>query len=320
MHLKRYWQKIQAQKQGLLSGDSYAEEWNIDQVLLSALNLGLEQTLVYINNSATDFEELEHWIIEVNGGSLPYDKIELFNKALTYKPETGDTIEQVLTDEELAFWDENGYLIIPGVISKNDCEDAVQAICNYIDVDLANPATWYHSHPAKQGVMVQLFQHDALDNNRKSEKIRKVYEQLWNRKDLWLNTDRAGFNPPITDSHPYRGFPLHWDVSLELPIPYGLQGILYLTDTAANQGAFTLVPGFHKKIDAWLTSLPEEVNPRDTDIHTLGTKPIAANAGDFIVWHHALPHGSSPNTAHSPRIVQYINYRPINMEIKKKWV
>ena len=140
------------------------------------------------------------------------------------------------------------------------------------------------------------------------------------RTDLWLNTDRCGFNPPITETYSYQGFPLHWDVSLKQPIPFGLQGILYLTDTAEDQGAFTLVPGFHNKIEQWLTNLPQGENPRTQDFYALGAKPIAANAGDFIIWHHALPHGSSPNLAHSPRIVQYINYSPADMDIKKEWV
>lgn len=171
----------------------------------------------------------------------------------------------------------------------------------------------------KQGIMVQLFQHPALEKNRQSKKIRNAYEQLWNRKDLWMNTDRVSFNPPENERWQFPGPRLHWDVSLELPIPFGLQGLLYLSDTQESQGAFTLVPGFHNKIDAWINSLPAGANPRTQDLYQLGIKPIAANAGDFIIWHQALPHGSSPNKAAAPRIVQYINYMPIDAAAQKKW-
>ncbi|MNE39994.1 Phytanoyl-CoA dioxygenase (PhyH) [compost metagenome] len=112
---------------------------------------------------------------------------------------------------------------------------------------------------------------------------------------------------------------MHWDVSLDLPIPFGLQGLLYLSDTQANQGAFTLVPGFHNRIDSWINSLPAGSNPRNQDLHQLGSMPVVANAGDFIIWHQALPHGSSPNTSNRPRLVQYINYSPIDAEIKMEW-
>lgn len=321
MHLKRYWEKQQAIRNGELKNTDISEEWQLDYTLLVALNLGLEQTVRYLYNSNVSIGEFEDWILELNGGCIPEEKIRRFNAYILQRDEPEKReIEQVLSEEDLRFWEENGYLIVRGAIPKVDCEAAVKVICDFIDADLSRPETWYKAHPAKQGVMVQLFQHEVLERNRRSQKVLKVYEQLWNRTHLWLNMDRCGFNPPITESYAYQGFPLHWDVSLKQPIPFGLQGILYLTDTAENQGAFTLIPGFHRKIEGWLNSLPEGENPRNQDFYALGAKPIAAEAGDFIIWHHALPHGSSPNLAHSPRIVQYINYAPIDLEIKKEWI
>lgn len=67
------------------------------------------------------------------------------------------------------------------------------------------------------------------------------------------------------------------------------------------------MPGFHNRIDAWLKSLPQDVEPGQQDWSTWPVKPIAAKAGDLIIWHQALPHGSSPNHAQLPRIVQYVN-------------
>jgi ectoine hydroxylase-related dioxygenase (phytanoyl-CoA dioxygenase family) len=134
-----------------------------------------------------------------------------------------------------------------------------------------------------------------------------------------MNTDRVSFNPPENERWQFPGPRLHWDVSLELPIPFGLQGLLYLSDTKENQGAFSLVPGFHNRIEEWINSLPAGTDPRTQDIYQLGVKSIAANAGDFIIWHQALPHGSSPNKATVPRIVQYINYIPIDAAAQEKW-
>lgn len=321
MHLKRYWEKQQAIKDGTLNREHIPDEWQLDNTLLAALNLGLEQTIRHLYNTDQTLQEFEDWIVELNGGSIPEKNIQQFNAYILRDGEPEKRkIEQVLSDEDLRFWDENGYLIIRQAVEKADCEAAVKVICDFIEADLSRPETWYKHHSAKQGVMVQLFQHEQLEKNRQSQKVRKVYEQLWGRTDLWLNTDRCGFNPPVTESHPYQGFPMHWDVSLKQPIPFGLQGILYLTDTAENQGALTLVPGFQNKIESWLNHLPEDENPREQDFYALGAKPIAASAGDFIVWHQALPHGSSPNLAHSPRIVQYINYSPVDLEIKKEWI
>ena len=322
MHLKRYWQKCQLKKDGSLASDAFPEEWNIDIILLSALGLGLEQTLKEIYNSLKDFNDFENWVLSINNGELPKEKIEQLNRYI-HNRENGiveGEIEKVLDESDISFWNVNGYLIIRNVISGQDCEDTINAICDFIDIERDDPSTWYNNHPARQGIMVQLFQHPALEKNRLSEKIRKAYEQLWSRKDLWVNTDRVGFNPPETSFWKFPGPKMHWDVSLACPIPFGLQGILYLADTASNQGVFTLVPGFHNKIESWLGSLPPSVNPRNEDIYALGTKPIEAKAGDFIIWHQALPHGSSPNTSELPRFVQYINYAPLDAEVNEVWI
>ena len=322
MHLKRYWQKCQLKKDGSLASDAFPEEWNIDITLLSALGLGLEQTLKEIYNTLKNFNDFENWVLSINNGELPKEKIEQFNRYI-HNRENGiveGEIEKFLDESDISFWNENGYLIIRNVISGQDCEDTINAICDFIDIERDDPSTWYNNHPARQGIMVQLFQHPALEKNRLSTKIRKAYEQLWSRKDLWVNTDRVGFNPPETSSWKFPGPKMHWDVSLAMPIPFGLQGILYLADTASNQGVFTLVPGFHNKIESWLGSLPPSVNPRNEDIYALGTKPIEAKAGDFIIWHQALPHGSSPNSSELPRFVQYINYAPLDAEVNEVWI
>ena len=322
MHLKRYWQKCQLKKDGSLASDAFPEEWNIDIILLSALGLGLEQTLKEIYNSLKDFNDFENWVLSINNGELPKEKIEQLNRYI-HNRENGiveGEIEKVLDESDISFWNVNGYLIIRNVISGQDCEDTINAICDFIDIERDDSSTWYNNHPARQGIMVQLFQHPALEKNRLSEKIRKAYEQLWSRKDLWVNTDRVGFNPPETSFWKFPGPKMHWDVSLAMPIPFGLQGILYLANTASNQGAFTLVPGFHNKIESWLGSLPPSVNPRNEDIYAMGTKPIEAKAGDFIIWHQALPHGSSPNTSELPRFVQYINYAPLDAEVNEVWI
>lgn len=80
------------------------------------------------------------------------------------------------------------------------------------------------------------------------------------------------------------------------------------------------MPGFHREIGEWLEGLPDGVNPRDVDFDSLDVKPLAGKAGDFIIWHHALPHGSGVNTTDKPRIVQYINWLKVEREVNPNWV
>ena len=55
---------------------------------------------------------------------------------------------------------------------------------------------------------------------------------------------------------------LHWDTNLKLPIPYKLQGLLYLTDVKQDSGAFHCVAGFHHKIENWIKNLPQYAGAR----------------------------------------------------------
>jgi hypothetical protein len=322
MHLKRYWHKSVLKRNNEIKPDAFTGEWTLDITLLNALGLGLEQTVQYVYLEDPSFEKFEDWILQTTG-ELNSEKTARFNQLFTNRNVPDDTIKQngaVLTDDDRDFWRQNGYVIIRNAVTRESCDAVIEALCDHINIKRHDPATWYNNHPAKQGIMVQLFQHKALEENRKAFKIRKAFEEIWNRTDIWVNTDRVGFNPPVNQFYTFNGPRLHWDSSIMPPISLGTQGILYLADTAENQGAFTLVPGFQNKIEDWLKSLPIDADPRKEDLYALGPKPIAANAGDLIIWHHALPHGSSPNTSVLPRFVQYINYEPADKEESNTWL
>jgi hypothetical protein len=319
MHLKRFWEKSLLKREGKLLNYDPKEEWRLDKILLFALGLGLEQTTTYIFETAPTFEQFEDWIIETAGWPVQ-DNIIRYNNAVSGRGEASGAIPCVLDNEQLEFWDQNGYIILKNAVSKEDCDQTIEVICQSIHIERDRSETWYEHHSFRQGIMVQLFQDPLIQKNRESAIIRQAYEQLWNRTDLWCTADRVGFNPPETAEWKFPGPHLHWDVSLSLPIPFGLQGILYLADTAANQGALTVVPGFQHRVENWISDLPAGANPRQQDLHALGSMPLAASAGDFIIWHQALPHGSSPNTSQKPRFVQYINYEPLDQREADEWI
>jgi hypothetical protein len=317
--LKRFWSEQMARAQGLipeLEGD-----WVADNTLLCGLRLGLRETYDHIFQRAPSFGEFESWVLEKNGGSISPALIGRLNAALSRYGAVGQPAdpesEPALTASDLAFWDEKGYVILHGAVPPENCLAAVHAICDFLGVDPNSSETWYGG-PQGHSIWIPLLHHPALWANRDSPRIHRAFAQLWNREDLWGNVDQAGFNPPEKPGWQFPGPHLHWDTSLAQPVPFGVQGILYLTDTAANQGAFTCVPGFHRKLETWLNALPEGSDPRQQDLTSLAV-PIAGAAGDLIIWHHALPHGSSPNRATVPRFVQYIVRRPSRWEYNPVW-
>ena len=166
----------------------------------------------------------------------------------------------MLSPDDLAFWETNGYVVLHDAVSPANAAAAAAAIYEFLGMDPAIPDTWYRN-PQGHSIWVNLIHHPAIWENRRSPRIHSAFAQIWDAPDLWMNADQCGLNPPERPGWTFPGPHLHWDTSLDPPIPFGLQGILYLTDTAADQGAFQCVPGFHRKIDAWLASLPPGADP-----------------------------------------------------------
>jgi len=299
---------------------------HLDQLVIHASGLGLEQTMSYLSRAAPSFEAFERWVVSTTGGVAP-ERVARINAAVAGHDAPAEIAralaavaasEPVLGRSELACWDEHGYVVLHDAVAAAICEAAAQALWEHLGARPDDPETWYRS--SDHGIMVQYFQHPAFEAVRRSPRIHKAFAQLWGTADLWATTDRVGFNVPEREGFLFPGPHLHWDVSVKTPIPFGTGGILYLTDTPPEQGAFTLVPGFQRWGEAWLKQLPPGANPRQQDLYALGARPIGGRAGDLVIWHQALPHGASPNRGTKPRLVQYINMFPTQYEEQEEWI
>jgi hypothetical protein len=297
-----------------------------DRVIIDGLGLALEETMKYLLQEAPDFDRFENWILDKNDGRIDRLRIEKINcvtENIPYGSEFSETIraiedsEPVLSIEDLKFWDKNGYVILRDAIAKDEAEASEQAVWQFLEMDPEKPSMWYSKNIGK-GIMTEFYHHPALNKNRGSKRIHKAFSQLWRTADLMVTTDRTGFNPPETNRWKFPGPQLHWDIDLSPPFHFGVQGLLYLCDTPAEQGAFSCVRGFHKDLESWLESLPAGVSPREIDLDEKAV-PIAGKAGDLIIWHHFLPHGSSPNRGIYPRIVQYLTMYPFLLENTYTW-
>lgn len=321
LHLKRFWSRTMSPN---ICGNKPNSDWVADNTLLSGLRLGLRETLNYIYTNRPTFDGFEAWVLEKNSGVIDRSRVLRLNAAISGSPLTtemaADSLarEPALTDADLKCWKENGYVIVRNAVGSKQCEDAAQAIYDFLEMNPEQPDTWYGTNN-REGIWVPLLHHPAFWANRDSPRIHAAFAQLWNRDDLWVTVDQGGMNPPERAGWNFPGQGLHFDVSLELPIPFGVQGILYLTDTAADQGAFRCVPGFHREIETWLENLPDGVDPRGEDLEKFGAVPIAGRAGDLIIWHQALPHSASPNRSARPRVVQYIRMQPSDWQMNPRW-
>ena len=242
-----------------------------------------------------------------------------------------------LTESQYSFWEANGYLVVPDAIPRALARDAAQAIRSYIGADDGDRSTWYKNtldiyfdklpdnktkpHHGPCG-MVQMFHHQAFWDVRQSPRLHAIFSDLYGTRRLFVTTDRAHFKPPENSSHPEWSKPgdvhvgLHWDIDTRRaawPVPFVMQGVVYLEETTAEQGALRVVPGFHRRLESWDATQPAD---RGAERPAAGAAAAALEAqavsvegpaGALVVWHSLLPHGPAPNVAERPRISQYVS-------------
>lgn len=279
--------------------------WDKEIETLYRLGISMEDTVQYLYFKKPDLETFKTWVV---------------SKTKEAAPAQEELAENVLSKEDLEFWDKNGYVIVKDAISKQDCEATQKAIWDFLKMDPNKEETWYNRHEEQKGLMLNFSDHETLNKNRFSPRIKKAYEQLYKTNKIYKTIDKVSFNPPETKDFKFMGSLLHWDTSLKLPITFGLQGLLYLTDCGPDDGAFHCVPGFHNMIEGWLNKLEAHENPREKALETLQPVPIVANAGDFIIWQNTLPHCATPNHGTAPRMVQYLTYLPNDYKMSSEWI
>jgi hypothetical protein len=312
IRLHGFWERALRRRNG-----EFLPGTRIDQLMMDGLNVAREETLAYVMREAPSFPEFEQWILDKNDGNIDPLDIERLNcvtegasygENLRRSLNEVDEAEPVLSPDDLKFWDEHGYVIVRNAVTREAAKKSEDAVWQFLGMEREKPESWY-SKPIGKGIMTEFYHHETLNANRRSKRIRKAFAQLWNTSDLFATTDRAGFNPPENKLWMFPGPNMHWDMELTPPFKLDIQGILYLCDTPAEQGAFSCVPGFQKRLEEWIKENPDTPNPPGDDLQKQAI-PIAANAGDMVIWHHFLPHGSSPNRGKYPRVVQYLTMAP----------
>lgn len=305
-------------------GGNTAPLGHADRLLIDLLRLGIGQVLAQLYQVRPDFAQFLNWIEGTAGLPDPV-RVERYHALLNGAPVPPaaqariaalEAAPPVLDEADMAFWDEHGYVVVRRAISRDEAEAAAQLLWRHIGASPDDPASWYGE--SARGLWFSLWQATELDAARQSPRVQKAFAQIWGTGDLWGNVDRMSFNQPVRADAPFMGAALHVDTSLAAPMPLGTQAIIYLTDTPAERGALQVLPGFHRDFDGWLAAL-DGADPRTVDL-SAGVVPVPGMAGDMVIWHHALPHGATPNCGDFPRIVQYLNFVPPTVRDDRPWV
>ncbi len=226
---------------------------------------------------------------------------------------------RVLSEEDWKFWVHNGYIVIKNAIPREQAEKTADFIWEFEEKDKNDPSTWYSEARAEIEMkelagtgMVEVYNNQALWNNRQNQRIYDAFVDIWGTEKLWVTIDRANLNFPIRPGFEYKGF-IHWDYDPETR-PQNVQGVLALCDqTDENMGGFQCIPELYRTYDTWKLTQPEDRDHFQPDTSGLEEHivKVKLNPGDLLIFNSTQPHGIRPNLSEDKvRVAQYISMMP----------
>lgn len=217
-----------------------------------------------------------------------------------------------LTAEQKAFYDENGYVVVRGVISREEAagyrqelHDLAARLQKIREID----ATWSSvrkSGTAKTTILhchdVQ-FQSAAMARLIVDPRITSLAASIIG-PNVQLHHTKMFIKPPEKGSP----FPLHQDYPYFPHLRHSMMAaIIYFDDCPEEKGCFRVVPGTHK-----LGPLPYEqadlsLSPEEWPIER--ATPLPGKAGDVILFSYLTVHGSGLNVSNEARTTLLIQMR-----------
>ena len=211
-----------------------------------------------------------------------------------------------MTSEQKAFYAEHGYLHVKGLLTSGEAADYRARIHALAERQGETDATW---DSVKGGTSIQHshdvhFRDAAFTRLLLDPRITGLAADAIGGPNVQLHHNKMFIKPPENGSpfpmhQDYRYFP-HRDHSL-------IAMILHFDDAPTERGCLCVYPGTHRL--GPLPSigsdhhLPEEIFPISD------ATPIPAQAGDAIVTHYLLVHGSGVNVSDQPRTTLLIQMR-----------
>jgi ectoine hydroxylase-related dioxygenase (phytanoyl-CoA dioxygenase family) len=227
---------------------------------------------------------------------------------------------RALSPEDFAHWQTYGYVVVHQAVSPEHVARLKNFLWQFQEMDPNDVESWYkpqlRDHAMKElnnSGMVEVYNHQALWDNRQSPRVYDAFVDIWDREDLWVTIDRANLNTPNRSGRAFTGF-IHTDVDTTLePPPINVQGVLSLVDVDGETGGFQCVPELFHHFEAWKAAQPKDRDGFKPDITGYDVYPVPMKAGDLLLFNSLLAHGIRPNTsADKVRMAQYISMTPAN--------
>ena len=235
---------------------------------------------------------------------------------------TNTVVDSVLSAQDIdTFWQE-GYLVVRSVLDAAQAEHYAQLLTALVPRDLSIPSHWKavagrYKPFVRPGE--QCFDGPEFIPLYQNETLYEVMAQLLDHRELRVRDGSIGIT--LRNDAPRSG-DLSQDLHLDAAVPEDVDqflftreeveigGCYYFTDVEAGGGAIHVVPGGHRLVEAEARSHPHgrQLHDKWRELPPLQTMEVPAQAGDFVLMHHLMPHAASHNRRSRARLAQFFRY------------
>ena len=220
----------------------------------------------------------------------------------------------MLTQDQIDFYRENGYLLVSGLLTKEEAayyRAAAHGIAQRLSQIRNIEATWGSAKDVAMGAMTSLqhchdvqFQSAAFFKLLVDDRLTSIASDIIG-PNVQLHHNKMFIKPSEKGSP----FPLHQDAPF---FPHDnhsmIAAILHFDDAPLEKGCLRVVPGSHRlgmlpHISEGSYHLPPDEYPLEA------STPIPAKAGDAIFFSYLTIHGSGLNTSNEARTTLLIQMR-----------
>jgi ectoine hydroxylase-related dioxygenase (phytanoyl-CoA dioxygenase family) len=238
------------------------------------------------------------------------------------------TTNRHLTDAEVeAFW-EDGFIVVKNVLDEQTIETAKRAILDMVPKDLVFP-DHFASHSGRlkphQPDGDQSFYTPELLPLMYNEKLYGVMTDLFETEYLQVRDGSVGIT--IKDAGP-AGLTQKLHLDMRRPtrdqltrelirFDVGMGGCYYLSDVEENGAGIHVIRGGHKMAEEIFFNEEDGLERFENwrNINDLApSMEVTAQAGDFVLMHHMMPHGASRNKNAVPRVAQFTRFYRLSEE------
>lgn len=248
------------------------------------------------------------------------------------------TLDYQFSEEQKKFLFDNGYLVIEGMFSEEQCDRLYNEIKQRLlgfGYDTEDSETWKIDHSG----FFDVWHCPTFYEMRQDPRLYSIFAQLLRRHDIICSIDRVSVKPPYyldievngkkmrkTFAYFHNEFPIHNDMNLWHLETRMYQAGICLLDCPKGHGGFRCVPKFHKLdnirkyrkdcLEGKYGLLNREPPPEsclfnwflDNDLIKKECIEIPMKKGDYVIWNSRLPHSNSVNMSNSWRIHCFIQF------------